>query len=210
MVEVRRRVTAPAHRGQLPPAAPAEPKVAAVPPPPPAPEVVVGAVEADTSGALYIGGTAKTDETVRVYLNDQPLGDSKPSAAGAWLVQAERDLPAGKYTVRADQIDADGKVIARSEVPFEREVTVADLKPSASTGAAQAGATATGQVPMETVIIKRGDNLWRIARGAWGNGVRWTTIYQANTDQIRNPHWIYPGQVFIMPKGDASWADQPG
>ena len=60
---------------------------------------------------------------------------------------------------------------------------------------------------METVVIKRGDNLWRIARGAWGNGMRWTTIYQANNDQIRNPHWIYPGQIFIMPKGDATWTE---
>ncbi len=57
------------------------------------------------------------------------------------------------------------------------------------------------------MIIKRGDNLWRIARGAWGKGMRWSTIYQANTDQIRNPHWIYPGQVFIMPKGSVTWTD---
>jgi nucleoid-associated protein YgaU len=60
---------------------------------------------------------------------------------------------------------------------------------------------------METVIIKRGDNLWRIARGAWGKGVRWSTIYRANTDQIRDPHWIYPGQVFVMPKGSTTWTE---
>ena len=188
------------------PPVPAEPKVAAVPPPP-APEVVVGAVEADTSGALYIGGTAKTGDTVRVYLNDQPLGENKPTPAGTWLVQGQRDLPAGKYTVRADQVGPDGKVIARSEVPFEREVQVAELKPGTDAGTGQAGATASGQVQMETVIIKRGDNLWRIARSAWGSGFRWTTIYQANNEQIRNPHWIYPGQIFIMPKGDATWTD---
>jgi nucleoid-associated protein YgaU len=187
------------------PPVPAEPKVAAASPP--TPEVVVGAVEADTSGALYIGGTATTGQTVRVYLNDQPLGESKPTAAGTWLVQGNRDLPAGKYTVRADQVDAGGTVIARSEVPFEREVQVADLKPNTGAGTGTAGATASATVPMETVVIKRGDNLWRIARTAWGNGFRWTTIYQANNDQIRNPHWIYPGQIFIMPKGDASWAD---
>ena len=187
------------------PPVPAQPKVAAAPPP--TPEVVVGAVEADTSGALYIGGTATTGQTVRVYLNDQPLGESKPTPAGTWLVQGNRDLPAGKYTVRADQVDAGGTVIARSEVPFEREVQVADLKPNTGAGTGTAGATASATVPMETVVIKRGDNLWRIARTAWGNGFRWTTIYQANNDQIRNPHWIYPGQIFIMPKGDASWAD---
>jgi hypothetical protein len=177
---------------------------------PPKPEVAVAAVEADTSGSVYIAGTTKTGETVRVYLDDKPLGEAQPSPSGTWLIETKKDLPAGKYTVRADQVDPSGTVIARSEVPFEREVEVAILKPTGEAGAAAdgTGATLSGAMPaMETVIIKRGDNLWRIARGAWGKGMRWSTIYQANTDQIRNPHWIYPGQVFIMPKGSVTWTD---
>jgi nucleoid-associated protein YgaU len=188
----------------------AEPPVvvkAPEPPPPPEPKVVVSAVEADTSGALYIAGTATTPETVRVYLNDKPLGEAKPSPSGTWLLQATRDMPAGTYSVRADQLDGAGSVVARSEVPFDREVEVAILKPSAATGP-DTGAAVSGKMPeTETVIIKRGDNLWRIARGAWGKGVRWSTIYQANAEQIRNPHWIYPGQVFVMPKGNTAWTD---
>lgn len=177
---------------------------------PPKPEVAVAAVEADTSGSVYIAGTAKTGETVRIYLDDKPLGEAQPSPSGTWLVETRKDLPAGNYTVRADQVDNSGTVIARSEVPFEREVEVAILKPTGAAGAAtgEGGATLSGAMPeMETVIIKRGDNLWRIARGAWGKGMRWSTIYQANTDQIRDPHWIYPGQVFIMPKGSVTWTD---
>jgi nucleoid-associated protein YgaU len=188
----------------------AEPPVVAKapePPPPPEPKVVVSAVEADTSGALYIAGTATTPQTVRIYLDDKPLGEAKPSPSGTWLLQATRDLPVGTYSVRADQLDDTGSVVARSEVPFDREVEVAVLKPSAAAGT-DTGATLSGKMPeMETVIIKRGDNLWRIARGAWGKGVRWSTIYQANADQIRNPHWIYPGQVFVMPKGNTAWTD---
>lgn len=210
------------------PPAPAEPKVALdepvttepvlkVEPPiaaeelpkPPEPEVAVAAVEAETGGALYVAGTAATGETVRIYIDGTALGEARPSPSGTWLVESSRDLPAGKYTVRADQIDAAGNVIARSEVPFEREVEVAVLKPSGTADpATDAGATLTSAMPaMETVIIKRGDNLWRIARGAWGKGMRWSTIYQANTEQIRDPHWIYPGQVFILPKGSTTWTD---
>jgi nucleoid-associated protein YgaU len=176
----------------------------AAPPPPPEPKVVVAAVEADTAGSLYIAGTVTTGETVRVYIDGAPVGDAAPSPSGTWLIETVKDMPAGNYVVRADQIDAGGNVIARSEVPFEREVEVASLKPTGVTASA-AGATLAGTVQMETVIIKRGDNLWRIARAAWGKGIRWSTIYQANNDQIRNPHWIYPGQVFVMPKGDAAW-----
>ncbi len=52
-----------------------------------------------------------------------------------------------------------------------------------------------------TVEVRRGDNLWRISRRAYGAGDRYSTIYQANTDQIRDPNRIYPGQIFVMPQG---------
>ncbi|MFN3400600.1 MAG: LysM peptidoglycan-binding domain-containing protein [Ferrovibrio sp.] len=48
-------------------------------------------------------------------------------------------------------------------------------------------------------IIRRGDNLWTIARRVYGEGIKYTTIYQANTGQIRDPDRIYPGQVFELP-----------
>jgi len=49
------------------------------------------------------------------------------------------------------------------------------------------------------VIIRRGDNLWRISRRVYGQGVRFSTIYLANQGQIRNPDLIWPGQVFTVP-----------
>jgi nucleoid-associated protein YgaU len=202
--------TAPPAATEAPATAEAEPPAPPpAPPAPPQPNVVVAAVEADTAGNVYIAGTATTPETVRVYLDDQPLGEARPSPSGTWLIETKKDMPAGNYNVRADQVGSDGTVIARAEVPFQREVDVAVLTPSGSAGgAAGGGATVSGAMPpMETVIIKRGDNLWRIARSTWGKGIRWSTIYQANTDQIRNPHWIYPGQVFIMPKGNVTWTD---
>jgi nucleoid-associated protein YgaU len=200
-----------------PPPAAKEPQVAVAPPvapPPPAPpapappaapqaSVTVAAVEADTAGGLYIAGTATSGESVRVYLDDAMIGEAKPSPAGTWLLQIRREVPPGTYRIRADQIgDANGQVIARAEVPFEREINVASLKATGAAGAAS-GADVSGKMPeVETVIIKRGDNLWRIARNAWGRGIRWSVIYQANRDQIRNPRMIYPGQVFLMPKVD--------
>jgi len=58
------------------------------------------------------------------------------------------------------------------------------------------------------VIIRRGDSLWRISRRVYGLGVRYSTIYLANQDQIRDPDRIWPGQVFKVPekteKGEAA------
>jgi len=49
------------------------------------------------------------------------------------------------------------------------------------------------------VIIRRGDSLWRISRRVYGHGIRYSTIYLANQDQIHDPNRIWPGQVFAVP-----------
>jgi nucleoid-associated protein YgaU len=52
---------------------------------------------------------------------------------------------------------------------------------------------------VNTAIVARGDNLWRISRRIYGQGTRYTVIYDANQGQIRNPDRIYPGQLFVLP-----------
>jgi nucleoid-associated protein YgaU len=49
------------------------------------------------------------------------------------------------------------------------------------------------------VIIRRGDTLWQISRRLYGHGVRYSTIYLANQDQIEDPDLIWPGQIFAVP-----------
>lgn len=49
-------------------------------------------------------------------------------------------------------------------------------------------------------IIRTGDNLWTIAKRVYGTGIKYTTIYEANNSQIRDPDRIYPGQVFDLPR----------
>ncbi|CCV12698.1 conserved hypothetical protein [Mesorhizobium sp. STM 4661] len=50
------------------------------------------------------------------------------------------------------------------------------------------------------VIIRRRDTLWRISRRVYGQGMRYSTIYLANQDQIADPDRIWPGQVFKVPQ----------
>ena len=187
----------------LQPARDRRPKAA---PAKPLPQVGVAAVEAETDGSLYIAGTATTKEPVRVYLDDQLIGEAEPNEGGTWLLETKREVAPGDYTIRADQVDSgSGKVIVRAEVPFEREIAVAGLKQSSESGDAGSAETSGTVAGPMTVIIKRGDNLWRISRELYGHGVRFSTIYQANRDQIRNPNRIYPGQVFVLPAGDTAW-----
>lgn len=203
---------APAAAPATTPAAPAvaepadEPKVDAAAAP--APTVSIDAVELENGNRFFAAGAAGGDAVIRLYVDDKLVGDTKADK-GRWLYQGELKLAPGKHLVRIDQVDDKGEVLARAEVPFQ----IADDGLSAPTlasgvGSAQAGAGSAGEAkPAEpaTLIIRRGDNLWMIAKRLYGKGVRYSTIYQANTDQIRNPDLIYPGQVFVIPEGDSAW-----
>ena len=51
----------------------------------------------------------------------------------------------------------------------------------------------------KTYTVVSGDCLWNIAKKFYGNGSQYTKIYNANTDKIKNPNLIYPGQVLTIP-----------
>lgn len=51
----------------------------------------------------------------------------------------------------------------------------------------------------KTYTVQKGDCLWNIAKKFYGNGSKYTVIYNANKDKIKNPNLIYPGQVLTIP-----------
>ncbi|SFP92896.1 Nucleoid-associated protein YgaU, contains BON and LysM domains [Mesorhizobium sp. NFR06] len=80
--------------------------------------------------------------------------------------------------------------------PAEAPAKVAEATPS--TGVSETVAPKLEHAD-GTVIIRRNDTLWRISRRVYGHGTRFSTIYLANQDQIRDPDRIWPGQVFKVP-----------
>jgi nucleoid-associated protein YgaU len=140
--------------------------------------LVLGAVDYDEQGRLAISGQGPSGTTVRVYVDNKPVGEATAGADGRWTVQPGDAVATGRRVVRIDQVGPTGTVAARLEVPFER-LTLA--RPG-------------------VVTVVRGDNLWNIARSRYGDGLRYTAIYEANKSHIRDPNLIYPGQTFVIPK----------
>ncbi len=50
-----------------------------------------------------------------------------------------------------------------------------------------------------TYTVVAGDSLSKIAKKLYGDASKWRVIFEANTDIIKNPDLIHPGQKFKIP-----------
>lgn len=132
------------------------------------------------TGAVELRGRAAPGRLVRIYASARLLAEAPVAPDGTWAAVAGEELAPGVHVLRIDEIDGT-RVVSRIETPFKREAP-ADL------------ALAAGEV-----VVQPGDSLWRIAQQRYGTGLRYTVIYAANADRIRDPDLIFPGQVFATP-----------
>lgn len=130
------------------------------------------------------GEVAETIESAEVAEAVEPAEPVEPAEA------VESAQPAETMEAAAE---------AETVQPAETVQSAEAVEPAIPTlvGVSDGTRTATG-----LAIIRQGDNLWTIARRVYGEGIRYTQIFEANTDQIRNPDLIYPGQVFDLPGTD--------
>ncbi len=144
-------------------------------------KLALNAVDYDEHGAIRFAGTAPPSAPVRVYVDNTAVGDAISDAQGYWTLTPQGAVAAGVHRLRVDQLTAAGRVFARVELPFQRT----SVPPE--------------QLASGRVVVQPGQNLWRLARRVYGTGVRYTVIYLANFDQIRDPRLIYPGQALALP-----------
>ncbi len=146
---------------------------------------LLGAISYDDAGDVALTGNAK-GEFVRVYLNNRPVVTSQIAANGDWQA-ALPSVDTGIYTLRVDELDSKGDVVARVETPFKREA------------AAVLAAATPDDAPLQAITVQPGATLWAIARERYGSGTLYARVVEANADTIKNPDLIYPGQVFTVP-----------
>lgn len=185
-----------------------------------APEHQVGFASVDYEDAgeksmLHLNGHAQPGSRVMLYVDNQFAGAATVDATGSWNFTKNRQLGGGSHALRADLVGKDTQVLARAEVEFNRvpptAAALAEVDSKTSDyyvgaggqkpdGARQASADALDPQKTNVVIVRAGDTLWQIAQRHYGDGAKFTQIFQNNRDQIRNPNWIYPAQKFELPQ----------
>jgi hypothetical protein len=132
-----------------------------------------------TGGALAITGYAGAGARVNIYAGDRLLGTAVADRVGQWTLSAPYRLPPGGVQLRVEELAGDGAVLRHITAPLTPLPVPAHA---------------------DTYVVERGNSLWLIARQVYGQGLRYTAIYRANHDLIRDPNRIYPGQQFKLPK----------
>ncbi len=128
-----------------------------------------------------LAGRARLDNSIRIYLNNKLESEVKVNESGAWKTTLS-DIQSGVYTLRLDELNENGIVEGRLELPFKREE--------------EALIQAMGE---GSITVQPGNSLWRIARKYYGKGIQYVEIFERNSHLIKDPDLIYPGQVFSLP-----------
>lgn len=151
--------------------------------------VALDTIGYDARGEVQLAGRAQSEASeVRIYLDNKAVVSIPVGGDGRW----QGDLPnidEGVYTLRVDELRADGSVSSRVETPFQRE--------SASV-LANAQRDANGNIV--AITVQKGNTLWAIARERYGEGTLYVKVFEANKSAIRDPDLIYPGQIFDLPQ----------
>ncbi len=167
--------------------------------PNPEPEATLAQLVLDTIGYSDLGdvqltGRAKIGSVIRIYLDNNSVSDLLADGEGHWRGELLGVDP-GIYTLRLDELDTEGVVLSRLETPFKREAPEV-LKPVV----VESGPDPVPAPAIRAVTVQKGDTLWAISRERYGDGVLYVKVFEANRRSIRDPHLIYPGQIFRIPE----------
>lgn len=130
---------------------------------------------------------------------------SRVLPSGKMLSHTNMKVSLESYTVKEDREKYGLDVLVSVKLKQYRSygtkictITTTEDKATVSTEAQRSTEDAPKAENQSYTVVK-GDCLWKIAKKYYGDGSKYTLIYNANTDQISNPDLIYPGQVLTIP-----------
>lgn len=100
-------------------------------------------------------------------------------------------------SVEMGEQDGTNDVYASITLRGYRAPTTSVLPVSGTGNTSRPSAAATSTSKTYTVVS--GDTLWGIAQRFYGNPYKYTVIFDANRERIKNPNLIFPGWVLTIP-----------
>jgi nucleoid-associated protein YgaU len=150
-------------------------------------EVQLDAIAYNTEGEVILSGRGPADGRVQILLDNRAVELGEIGPGGNWSLDLP-DVDPGTYTLSVEQLSPEGVVEARIDTPFLREDP-----------ARIAASPMQVDVGVSVITVQPGFTLWGIAEANFGEGIAYVQIFEENRDRIRDPDWIFPGQIFRLP-----------
>jgi len=137
-----------------------------------------------------------------------------PTAASAPQPTVITRGPAGSFVVTPAERDPNQSLPSSSRPKSGDDTDSFDMNVSKGGGGVVANPNGTAILPdgggelrgravPPIHLVRHGDTLWDLSDGYYGNPWQWPKIWGMNP-QVKNPHWIYPGDQLRMLPGDGS------
>ena len=120
---------------------------------------------------------------------------------GSMLFDTNMTVSLEDYTIKEDakKYGTDQVVSIKLKEYKEYETLVIKVDKKKKTAKKKKTRKKDGSPKAKTYTVVKGDCLWNIAKKFYGDGSKWTKIYNANKSKIKNPNLIYPGQKLTIP-----------
>ena len=131
-----------------------------------------------------------------------PAVPTVPSGASVPVAAPGSGSPGAAIIADPPEIASRGAMRSDAPQPAPTNGPGAADRPSVAGQSASAAAGPPAQLAatgVQLITVQPGHTLWGISDRHYGDGALYVQIFHANRDQIRDPHWIYPGQIFALP-----------
>ena len=152
------------------------------------PRLPAGSYELTLSARLPDGTVTSSKQGVAVTVNDMEASSRVAESRAEYVPEtASQARPPSEPRLQAAKP--------------QQSAALQPARAISASSASDRGASSPAVAPrILTRVVLRGDSLWRISRITYGDGTRYTIVYRANRDRIRDPNLIQPGQILVLPK----------
>ena len=112
--------------------------------------------------------------------------------------QPPHEMPEGSATYQAALKSEQEQKAPEAEPDAKTEEAVVPDDVATKDDAVQKEVKEEPEIP-SSYIVRENDNLWNIAKAVYGKGGKWTVIFEANKEKIKDPNKLKPGLELLIP-----------
>ena len=152
--------------------------------------------------AAGCGVKAQTYVMTKPRVNIAPNGGNAGYLAGKGVYQEPEKKTRKVYVLELSK-PVSASEVKKIEETVSKTTTQAVAVDQAGNMPATPDALSAASGPGESVsyTVQKDDTLQKIAKKFYGSYGKWTRVYEANKDKLKNPNFVRPGTVLTIPAG---------